>query len=243
MQARTVTDRLPPSHDDVYPGRPAGRHIPLSSYTRYQESEMRDRAVAMYEELARRRTVRQFSTEPVPRALIEYAIRSAGTAPSGAHMQPWHFVVIGDAELKARIRDAAEAEEYETYRRRMSDEWRSALAPIGTDWVKPHLTDAPWVVVLFKQSYGLLPDGSKQKHYYVDESVGIAAGLFITAIHHMGLATLTHTPTPTAFLRALLDRGKNETAVLVLPIGYPHPDATVPDFSRKSLEEITTWYP
>lgn len=242
MSDPSPADRPVPTHDAVYPGHPEPTLVPLPSYTRYAASEMQARAAAFHAELQRRRTVRHFSTEPVPRELIELAIRTAGTAPSGAHKQPWHFVAIADPALKQRIRDAAEQEEYETYQRRMPDEWRSALAPIGTDWIKPHLTDAPWIVVLFKQSYGVLPDGTKQKHYYVDESVGIAAGMFITAIHHMGLVTLTHTPTPTAFLRTLLERGKHETAVLVLPIGYPHPDATVPDFSRKSLDEISTWH-
>jgi iodotyrosine deiodinase len=242
MSDTPPADRTPPTRDDVYPGHPSARHIALPGYTRYPVSEMLARAEAFHAESNRRRTVRHFSTEPVPRELIELAIRTAGTAPSGAHKQPWQFVAIANSALKQQIRDAAEQEEYETYQRRMPDEWRTALAPIGTDWIKPHLTDAPWVVVLFKQSYGVLPDGSKQKHYYVEESVGIAAGMFITAIHHMGLVTLTHTPTPTAFLRTLLDRGKHETAVLVLPVGYPHSDATVPDFDRKSLDEISTWH-
>lgn len=203
---------------------------------------MRSLATSFYAEMKRRRTVRRFSSDPVPRDLVELAIRTAGTAPSGAHHQPWHFVVVSDPALKGKIRGAAEREEFETYSRRMSEEWRTALAPIGTDWVKEHLTDAPWIVVLFKESYGLLPDGTKRKHYYVDESVGIAAGMFVTAVHHMGLVTLTHTPTPTGFLRELLNRGRNETAVLVLPVGYPHADATVPDFDRKALDEISSWH-
>ncbi len=237
------SERRPtPSHDMVYPGREEARLVPLATYARRPVSEMRSLATGFYAEMNRRRTVRHFSTDPVPRELVELAIRTAGTAPSGAHHQPWHFVVIGDPALKARIREAAEREEFETYQRRMSEEWRTALAPIGTHWVKEHLTDAPWIVVLFKQSYGILPDGTKRKNYYVDESVGIAAGMFITALHHMGLVTLTHTPTPTGFLRELLNRGKNETAVLVLPVGFPHAEATVPDFTRKPLEEITTWH-
>lgn len=232
-----------PQHAEVYPGHEVGRHVPYASYRRLPPDEMRSRGVAFHEEMNRRRTIRHFSTDAVPRELVELAIRTAGTAPSGAHQQPWHFAVTGDPALKARVREAAEREEYETYHRRMSDEWRSALAPIGTTWVKEHITDAPWVVVLFKQSYGLQPDGTKLKHYYADESVGIAAGMFITAIHHMGLATLTHTPTPTAFLREIFGRGRNETAILLMPVGYPHPEATVPDFTRKSLDEISSWHP
>lgn len=237
-----VDSRPQPSFDQVYPGHAAPRHVPLTTYRRHAEAEMRARAADFHAELNRRRSVRRFSTEPVPRELIELAILSGGTAPSGAHHQPWHFAVTGDPALKAAIREAAEQEEYRTYQERMSDEWRSALAAIGTDWVKEHITDAPWVVVLFKKSYDLLADGSRRKNYYVEESVGIAAGMFITAVHHMGLATLTHTPTPTAFLRDIFGRGRNETAVLLLPVGYPHPEATVPDFTRKPLEEISSWH-
>jgi nitroreductase len=239
---RSPDDRPAPSHATVYPGREEPQLIPLPDHVARDVPEMRERARRFYEEMNRRRTVRHFSTAAVPRDLVETAIRTAGTAPSGAHHQPWHFVVIGDPALKAAVREAAEREEFETYQRRMSEEWRTALAPIGTNWDKEHLPDAPWIVVLFKESYGLLSDGSKRKNYYVEESVGIAAGMFITAIHQMGLVTLTHTPTPTAFLRTLLGRGTNETAVLVLPVGYPHPDATVPAFTRKSLDEISTWH-
>ena len=202
---------------------------------------MRSRARGFYEEMNRRRTTRHFSTEPVPRELIELAIRTGGTAPSGAHHQPWRFVAIDDAALKQEIRDAAEVEELKTYEERMSDEWRRALAVLGTDHVKEHITDAPWVVVLFKESYGVDAHGTKFKHYYVDESVGIAAGLFIAAVHRMGLCTLTHTPTPMKFLRDLLRRPANETAVLVLPVGYPAPGARVPKIGRKSLDEIAQW--
>jgi iodotyrosine deiodinase len=149
---------------------------------------------------------------------------------------------VSDPELKARIREAAEAEERETYLRRMSDEWRLALAKLGTDWVKEHITDAPWIVVLFKRSYEILPDGGRAKNFYVSESVGIAAGLFISAVHHMGLTTLPHTPNPMRFLRDLLDRPPNETAVLLLPVGYPAPDARVPRLERKPLDEIAVWF-
>ncbi len=204
--------------------------------------EMRVRAADWYAELDRRRTTRDFSTEPVPRELIELAIRAAGTAPSGAHRQPWTFVAVGDPELKRRIREAAEEEERRTYSERMPDEWRRALAPLGTDWVKRHITDAPWVVVLFKHAYEILPDGSHAKNYYVTESVGISAGLFVSAVHHMGLATLTHTPNPMRFLGELLGRPRNETAVLLFPVGYPAADARVPKLTRKPLEAVSVWF-
>lgn len=203
--------------------------------------ESRERARAFYEEMNRRRTTRHFSTEPVPRELIELAIRTAGTAPSGAHQQPWTFVAVSDADHKRRIREAAESEEYENYHGRMTPEWLEALAPLGTDEHKPHLTDAPWVVVLFRQSYGLDADGRRKTYYYTQESCGIAAGLFIAAVHHMGLVTLTHTPNPMAFLSELLQRPVNEKAMLVMPVGYPAADAKVPDLSRKPLAEIAVW--
>lgn len=230
-----------PSYRDLFPDLPEPVYEPLS-FTRRPLDEMRERAAAWHAELAARRTTRDFSSEPVPRDLIELAIRSAGTAPSGAHTQPWTFVAIADPELKRRIREAAEAEERRSYTERMTDEWRRALAPLGTDWVKTHITDAPWVVVLFKRSYELLPDGTQAKNYYVSESVGIAAGLFVSALHHMGLATLTHTPNPMGFLRELLGRPRNETAVLLFPVGYPAPDARVPRLERKPLEEIAAWH-
>jgi iodotyrosine deiodinase len=218
---------------------PAG-HEPLS-YVRRPAEEMLTCAEQFYAELRTRRSTRSFASEPVPRALIELAILSAGTAPSGAHRQPWFFVAIDDPALKHQIRAAAEEEERITYEQRMSEQWRRALAPIGTTYVKEHITAAPWVVVLFKQRYELLPTGERVKNYYVDESVGIAAGLFITAIHHMGLCTLTHTPSPMGFLSALLGRPQNETPVLLLPIGYPAADATVPRLTRKSLAALVQW--
>ncbi|MDX2005299.1 MAG: nitroreductase family protein [Meiothermus sp.] len=229
-----------PDFQTVYPERAEGRHVPLE-FTRLSEGEMLERAEAFYRDLSRRRSVRQFSSEPVPRRLIELAILAAGTAPSGAHHQPWQYVAVSSPDLKARIRAAAEAEEYATYTRRMAEEWKDALAPIGTTWVKEHLTDAPWLVVIFKQNYQVLPGGSHKKNYYVQESVGISAGMFIAALHRMGLTTLTHTPTPMGFLRELLGRGENETAMLLLPVGYPAQGATVPDFRRKGLEEISSW--
>ncbi|MEZ5100949.1 MAG: nitroreductase family protein [Thermoleophilia bacterium] len=229
-----------PGYRDLFPDLPEPVYEPLA-FTRRPPDDMRERAAAWYAELDARRTTRDFSTEPVPRELIELAIRSAGTAPSGAHTQPWTFVAIGDPELKRQIREAAEQEERRTYTERMSEEWRRALAPLGTDWVKTHITDAPWVVVLFKRAYELAPDGTQAKNYYVSESVGIAAGLFIAAVHHMGLATLTHTPNPMGFLRDLLGRPRNETAVLLFPVGYPAPDARVPRLARKPLDEIAVW--
>ena len=189
----------------------------------------------------RRRTVRQFSTDAVCRELIEYAVRTAGTAPSGAHQQPWTWVVVSDPELKARIRDVAEREEHEFYHGKAPQEWLDAFAPLGTDFVKNHITDAPYVVVLFRQSYGVNPDGSRRTFYYTQESCGIAAGFFIAAVHQMGLATLTHTPSPMGFLRELLGRPENEKPFLLLPVGYPAEDARVPDFERKTLGEISVW--
>ena len=188
-----------------------------------------------------RRTTRHFSNEPVPRELIELAIRTAATAPSGAHQQPWTFVAVSDAATKQAIRDAAEAEERAFYHGRAPEEWIEALAPLGTDEHKSHLTDAPWVIVLFRQAHGLNPDGSKRTFYYTQESCGIAAGIFIAAVHRMGLATLTHTPNPMGFLRELLERPPNEKALLIMPVGYPAPDARVPNLTRKPLDEVAVW--
>jgi nitroreductase len=200
------------------------------------------RARGFHAEMERRRSVRFFSPEPVPRELIEIAIRTASTAPSGAHRQPWKFVVVGDPDLKREIRAAAETEEYESYiGGRMPAEWLEALAPLGTSWEKPFLETVPWLVVVFEELYGQDPDGRKRKNYYPKESVGIACGLFIAALHHMGLATLTHTPSPMAFLSRLLDRPVNEKPFILFPVGYPAPDAEVPDLMRKDLEEIAIW--
>ena len=220
--------------------RPHHPFVPLD-FERRPVAESLARARALHAEMSRRRTTRHFSTEPVPRELIEYAIRTAGTAPSGAHQQPWTFVAVANADIKRRMREAAEEEERRNYAGRMPAEWLEALAPLGTDERKPHLTDAPWVVVLFRQAHGVRPDGGKRTHYYTQESCGIAAGLFIAAVHHMGLATLTHTPNPMAFLAELLERPANEKAMLVMPVGYPAADARVPDLARKPLEEIAVW--
>jgi nitroreductase len=203
--------------------------------------EMAERAMAFLAEMNRRRTTRHFSTRPVPRALIEHAIRTAGTAPSGAHQQPWTFVAVGDPELKRQIRVAAEREEHDFYHGRAPQDWLDALAPLGTDEHKPHLTDAPWLVVVFRKAYGLTPGGEKLTYYYTNESVGIAVGLFIAAIHHMGLVTLTHTPNPMGFLAELLGRPANEKAYLILPVGYPSPNAMVPNIHRKTLAEIAVF--
>ncbi len=222
------------------PGSPSRPFVTLP-FHRLPLAESAERARTFFEEMDRRRTTRHFSTDPVPRELIEWAIRTAGTAPSGAHQQPWTWVAVSDPGLKRQIREAAEKEEREFYGGRAPEEWLEALAPLGTDEVKAHLTDAPWIVVLFAQTHGVRSDGSKRTHYYVPESCGIAAGLFIAAVHRMGLVTLTHTPSPMVFLRELLGRPANEKALLVMPVGYPAPGAKVPDLSRKALDEIAVW--
>jgi iodotyrosine deiodinase len=219
----------------------AARFIPYRP-ERLPEEEMLQRARAFHEEMDRRRSVRFFSPDPVPRELIELAIRTAGTAPSGAHRQPWRFVVVGDPEIKREIRIAAEAEEHESYvGGRMPPDWLEALAPLGTWWEKPYLEIVPWIVVVFEELYEVLPDGSKRKNYYPKESVGIACGLFIAALHRMGLATLTHTPSPMSFLSRILERPANEKPFILFPVGYPAPDCEVPDLRRKGLEEIAVW--
>ncbi len=210
---------------------------------RYSPDAMLQRARDYYAELDSRRSVRHFSDEPVPRQLIELAIRSASTAPSGAHRQPWRFVAVSDPATKRRIRNAAEAEEKESYARRMPPEWLEALRPLGTDADKSYLETVPWIVTLFEELHGFNPDGSIRKNYYVRESVGIAAGLFIAAVHHMGLVTLTHTPSPMRFLSEILGRPNNERPFILFPIGYPTADAQVPDLQRKELDEIAVWNP
>lgn len=202
------------------------------------------RAEAFYAELDGRRSVRSFSDEPVPRRLIELAIRTASTAPSGAHRQPWTFVAVSDPAIKRRIREAAEHEERISYEGgRMPQDWLDALAPLGTDWRKPYLETVPWIVVAFEELYGVEADGSKRKNYYVKESIGLACGLFIAALHHMGLSTLTHTPSPMKFLNGVLGRPENEKPVILFPVGYPSADAEVPDLRRKSLDEVSVWNP
>jgi iodotyrosine deiodinase len=213
------------------------RFVPLA-FERLSAEEQLARSRRFLDSMRRRRTVRQFSPEPVPYELIENAVATAGTAPSGAHQQPWTFVVVSDPEVKRRIRVAAEAEERRSYESRMPDEWLEALRPLGTDWRKPHLEDAPYLVVVFEQAYALHADGSKAKHYYVKESVGIAVGLLLASLHEAGLATLTHTPSPMVFLRDVLERPTNERPYVVIPVGYPAKTAVVPDLVRKPLEAI-----
>lgn len=209
---------------------------------RLPPTEALERATAFRAEMASRRSVRMFSADPVPRALVELAIMAAASAPSGAHQQPWTFVAVGDPKVKHRIRVAAEAEERRNYEGgRMPPEWRAALAPLGTDWHKPFLEIAPWIVVLFEQRHGWFPDGSVRKHYYARESVGIACGLFIAAIHRMGLATLTHTPSPMGFLSRELGRPRNERPFVLLPVGYPADDCAVPDLTRKPLDDVAVF--
>jgi nitroreductase len=215
--------------------------IPYSTYHEYALEEMRERAQTFREEMQRRRTIRTFSSRPVPREIIEECLRTAGTAPNGANMQPWHFVVVSDPDIKKQIREGAEAEEREFYERRASEEWLEALAPLGTDWQKPFLEEAPYLIIIFGLSNTILPDGKKRKNYYVTESVGIATGILITALHHAGLASLTHTPSPMAFLNKILKRPANERPFLVLVVGYPAEDTTIPDISKKTLDEIATF--
>ncbi len=212
------------------------KFVPLR-FHEYRPEEMLRRSEEFYAEMDRRRTVRHFSDRPVPGAIVKNAIRTAGTAPSGAHKQPWTFVLVGDPEAKARIREAAEAEEKESYERRMPQEWLDDLAPLGTDWRKPFLTTCPWLIVVMAQTYATTPRGLA-KHYYVLESVGIATGFLLAALHHAGLATLTHTPSPMGFLREILERPQEERVFLVVATGYPAPDCQVPDLVRKPLEEL-----
>ena len=211
--------------------------IPLE-WLELPKSEMKSRALELFENMDKRRTTRHFSSRDVPRELIEQAIRCGSTAPSGAHLQPWTFVAVSNAELKAKMREAAEEEERKTYSERMPEAWQEVLEPLGTDAVKEHMTDAPWLVVLFRHSKRVRTNGEIGPTYYSTESCGIAAGMFIHAIHNMGLVTLTHTPSPMGFLRDILNRPEHEHAMLVMPVGYPAEDAMVPDISRKSLDEV-----
>lgn len=220
---------------------PLPTFIALSSYREYPVDAMKRRAAEFYDDIRRRRTVREFSDRPVPREVIEDCLRASGTAPSGANMQPWHFVVVSDPEIKRRIRVEAEKEEHDFYHHKAPQEWLDALAPLGTNEHKPFLEEAPYLIVLFAESYGALPDGRKVKHYYAQESIGIAAGILITAIHHAGLASLTHTPSPMGFLNAILGRPSRERPFLILVVGYPAAGATVPKIAKKSLEEFVTF--
>ncbi len=217
---------------------PAG-YIPYQAAPHNDDKSMREKAQAFNEHMQARRTVRDFSTQAIPRDVIEYAIRTAGSAPSGANKQPWHFVAISNADLKSQIRDAAEKEEKEFYAGKAGKEWLRDLEHLGTDEHKPFLDTAPWLIVVFQENYALDPTtGKRSKNYYIHESVGLACGLLIAALHNAGLATLTHTPSPMGFLRDLLGRPKNERAVMIVVAGYPDDHAMVPDIHRKALAEI-----
>lgn len=216
-------------------------HRPLDDYQEYPQDEMTARARGFYESAKRRHSVRHFDSRPFPREVIEQCILAAGTAPNGANMQPWHFVVVSKPELKKQIREAAEKEERAFYEERAGEEWLSALAPLGTDADKPFLEEAPYLIVIFKQDYGLGEGGERIKHYYVQESVGIATGFLIMALHEAGLVTLTHTPSPMNFLRKLLGRPENERAEMILVAGYPAKDTFIPNITKKGLDEIVTF--
>ena len=219
---------------------PAAVMRPLD-FQRYDETTMLATAVRLRTRMATRRSVRSFSTDPVLRELVEAALEIASSAPSGAHRQPWTFVVVADPEERRRIREAAEEEERAFYTDRAPREWLRALAPLGTDDVKTHLTDAPWLVVMFRHRWTVGPDGSRSKNYYSSESCGIAAGFLIAALHQMGLATLPHTPSPMGFLSEILQRPEHEQPYLVLPVGGRIADAVVPDIARKPLDEVVVW--
>lgn len=215
--------------------------IPLPAYREYPVESMLRRAAEFYADMQRRRTVREFSSRPVPLEVIQDCLRTAGLAPNGANLQPWHFVVVSDPAIKAQIRRGAEQEEREFYQHKAPQEWLDALAPFGTDEHKPYLEVAPYLVVIFAQSFGVLPDGRKVKHYYTQESVGIATGFLIAALHHAGLVSLTHTPSPMGFLNSILHRPTHERPFLILVVGYPAEDARVPAITKKPLDEIATF--
>ncbi len=208
---------------------------------RYAQGEMLQRSREFYNEMDRRRTLRMFSDKPVAREIIEYIIMTAGSAPSGAHKQPWTFCVVSDPKIKALIREAAEKEEYLNYHGRMPEEWLHDLEPFATDWHKPFLETAPYLIVVFKKSYDMEGE-EKRKNYYVNESVGISCGFLLAAIHYAGLVALTHTPSPMNFLQNILKRPDNERPFLLIPVGYPADDASVPDIKRKSKEEVIVWF-
>jgi len=210
--------------------------------TEFTLEELIEKSKIYYEKINKRRSVRDFSDKEVPKEVIENIIKTAGSAPSGANKQPWTFCVISNATLKSEIRKLAEKEEYENYHGRMSDSWKEDLEHLGTDHIKEFLEVAPYLIVVFKKVYDLDEEGGKLQNYYVNESVGIAVGFLITAIHQAGLVTLTHTPSPMKFLQTSLRRPKNEKAFLLLPVGYPAKDCKVPDLKRKNLDEISFWF-
>lgn len=215
--------------------------VALPDYQERSVDDMKRRAAEFYDAVRRRRTVREYSDRPVPREIIENCLRAAGTAPSGANIQPWHFVVVSDPAIKRRIRVEAEKEEHEFYQHKAPQEWLDALAPLGTDEHKSFLEHAPYLIAIFAEAYGVLPDGGKVKHYYAQESVGIATGILITAVHNAGLVSLTHTPSPMGFLNEILGRPVNERPFLLLVVGYPADGATVPVIGKKPLEAIATF--
>jgi nitroreductase len=220
---------------------PEYKFIPLENYESYSGEEMKKRSMEFYNQIRKRRTVRDYSDDPVPIEVIENCIRTAGTAPSGANLQPWHFVIVSDPEIKKQIRIEAEREEKEFYNKRAPQEWLDALAHLGTNEFKPFLEEAPYLIAIFSKSYELLPDGKKVKQYYSQESVGIACGILITAIHNAGLVSLTHTPSPMNFLQKILKRPSNERAFLLLVVGKPTEGAKIPDIKKKPLGEIASF--
>ncbi len=229
-----------PHRQDSDPDVSGPKFVPLSTHREYPADEMIERAAEFYLEVSRRRTVREFSSRPVDRTIIDNCLRAAGTAPSGANLQPWHFVIVTDPDIKQQIRKAAEAEERDFYEHRAPREWLEALEPLGTDSNKPFLETAPVLIAIFVQNSGTRPNGTPIKHYYAVESVGLASGILITGLHHSGLATLTHTPSPMRFLNEILGRPANERPFLLLVVGYPADNAEVPDIGRKSLNDYVT---
>lgn len=218
-----------------YPG-----FVPLNLYREYTPEVMQQRAIDFYQDLMRRRSVREFSEKPVPKNVIEYCLKAAGTAPSGANQQPWHFVAVSDPEIKHRIKEAAEKEERAFYEHRAPEAWLNALSHLGTNPQKPFLAQAPWLIAIFAQKYGIDVEGNKVKHYYVKESVGIATGFLINALHHAGLVSLTYTPSPMDFLNRILNRPAYEKASMIIVTGYPKKGVTVPIITKKAFEEIAT---
>ena len=218
------------------------KFIPLPYYSQYSDEIIKHKAKEFNLLLQNRRTVRDFTNKPVDRQVIENCILAAGSAPSGAHMQPWHFVAISNAEIKSKIRQAAEHEEKEFYQHRANDEWLKALEPLGTDTNKPFLETAPWLIAVFAERYGIDKDGNRVKHYYTPESVGISCGMLISALHASGLATLTHTPSPMGFLKKILNRPDNERPFLLVVCGHPTDDATVPDLKRMKLDKLVSFF-
>ncbi len=216
--------------------------IPLPYFSQNSAQQMQDKSQEFNALIQKRRTVRDFSNKSVPKRVIENCIKAAASAPSGAHQQPWHFVAISNKEIKSKIRQAAEAEEKEFYQHRASEQWLKALEPLGTDTNKPFLEEAPWLIAVFAQRYGIDKQGKRVKHYYTPESVGIACGILITALHTAGLATLTHTPSPMGFLKKILKRPDNERPYLLVVCGHPKNDAKVPNIKRKELNDIVTFF-